>query len=504
MDDKLRKTLEDNKQWIDWLLAQLKLPTSYRKLSDIDAKIIIGHATYLRDFSVGKTILREDDYVFGALQQILWSLKDSYFEIVKKKIGQLDFLLKQLDLLNQATKLLFEDFPQVHEVSLKAQAEVCLFLKNPVIDTGLIPGLARWKLKKALQEKNVRNLVDYPPSIETWIKNILDFFNQGIKQEGQILRLLDRVNQVKMYIASIIYEEMNQIGTTLHQIRRKVNDFAKTPFVAAFTMFRKVTPEATESFWKASIGEKITFKDENNLKMLLKENLIKIEKIKLTNAAKALFRRKKLSVYTTVVPEDKKYCFEATPEMIHLDQSCMDGFLLLKKGVQKVDLNQGTISVNDEKLETETFIKNTRIKYETLSKIIRRLNQLGIMKKISNSSYDLHPQAVGLWKYIQEGKKTFLSDSVFILLRLQLARVDFKPGSLIPTETVENASDVARKAYGLIDLILETRRYVSREHLEKFLLIDAELLGTDSYDKLVQRINEQEIKKISLPVRSVF
>ncbi|MFX0066239.1 MAG: hypothetical protein ACFFC7_29095 [Candidatus Hermodarchaeota archaeon] len=504
MDETLHKKLEDNKQWIDWLLAQLKLPNSFRKLSDIEARIIIGHATYLRDFSVGKTILREDDYVFGALQQILWSLKDSYFEIVKKKINQLDFLLTQLDLLNQATRLLFEDFPPVHEFSLKAQAEVSLFLKNPVVDTGLIPGLAKWKLKKALQEKNVSNLVNYPPSVDKWIKNILDFFNQGIKQEGQILRLLERVNEVKMYIANIIYEEMNQIGSTLHQIRRKVNDFAKTPFVAAFTMFRRVTPEVTESFWKASIGEKITFKDENNLKMLLKEDLIKIEKIKLTNAAKALFQRKKVSVYTKIVPEDQRYCFEATPEMIHLNHSCMAGFLLLKKGVRKIDLNQNTITVNDEILETIPFLKNTRVKHEKLPEIIRRLNQLGIMKEVSKSSYDLHPQAKGMWKYMQTGKKKHLSSSAFLLLRLQLAKVKFKPGSLIPTETIENASDVARKAYGLIDLILETRRYVSREHLEKFLLIDAKLLGTDSYDKLVQRINEKEIRKISLPVRSVF
>ncbi|MFX1534755.1 MAG: hypothetical protein ACFFDI_11075 [Promethearchaeota archaeon] len=297
---------------------------------------------------------------------------------------------------------------------------------------------------------------------------------------------------------------MNQIGVTLHQIRRKVNDFAKTPFVAAFTMFRRVTPEVTESFWKASIGEKITFQDENNLKMLVKENLIKIEKVKLTNAAKALFQRKKISVYTTVVPEDQRYCFEATPEMILLDHSCMEGFLLLKKGVRKVDLTQGTITVNDEILETTPFLKSSRIKYEKLPGIIRRLNQLGIMKQISNSNYELHPQAEGIWKYMQTGKKKHLSSSAFILLHLQLAKVEFKPGSLIPTETIENASDVARKAYGLIDLILETRRYVSREHLEKFLLIDAKLLGTDSYDKLVQRINEKEIKKIPLPVRSVF
>ena len=180
VDSESVPSFEEIVRWVRWSLAEVGLKEE--QIPILQARKIIGHASYFVDFTQGSAAIPDDNEVFSKLYDYILQLKDEKcvtgFNQIHVLIENIKNLLQLLEFFDTATYLIFEVYPESSELTGASLKKIDQLISSD-IPNERIKGITKWNdlLKFTFGKINtVQKKYVGVQGLEISLNEIQDFF----------------------------------------------------------------------------------------------------------------------------------------------------------------------------------------------------------------------------------------------------------------------------------------------------------------------------------------
>ncbi|MFX1255720.1 MAG: hypothetical protein ACFFCZ_29215 [Promethearchaeota archaeon] len=503
MDSESVPSFEEIVRWVRWSLAEVGLKEE--QIPILQARKIIGHASYFAEFTQGNAAISDDNEVFSKLYDYILQLKDEKcvrgFRLIHDLIENIKNLLQLLEFFDTATYLIFEVYPESSELTDASLKKIDQLISSD-IPNERIKGITKWKLERAKRDRDPSILNNAPEAVLKLVQEVRDLLSHGMAREIELIKLLEEVNLRKNSIALDIKNEMEKCGGFLRILRERICDLIRFPLLSSIIINGQASSDEIDAFEACVLRERDF--EETCILDLEKKALVNYE-IQLFPSARSILRHSEINKLNTA--EIQKLTangfIEYRGNKPHLTKRLQKALEVLRLGIEYVNPDRWLIRAQGATLSLEEASKAVKVNSAgELTAALDTLVEYGLFNK-SRRSYAPKRGVSAITKYAQGKEDADLQPASFILLKLGLGEIKFSRGENLKQDAEAKAIELLGTIQSLLDRVFETRRYVTSKHLERFFVLTRKHLGR-SFSSVRAEINAKEISLIDQPIISVF
>ncbi|MFX0093152.1 MAG: hypothetical protein ACFFBD_15450 [Candidatus Hodarchaeota archaeon] len=503
MDSEPLSTFEETVRWVRWSLAEVD--PKKEQIPILQARKIVGHASYFVDFTQGRASIQDDNEVFSSLHEYTLQLNDEKCITIFKKIHNLVENLKTslhlLEFFDKATHLIFEIYPECAELTEDSLKKIEEIIVSNIPDER-IKGITKWKLERAKRDRDPAILDGAPETVSELVQEVRDLLSHGMAQEIELINLLEEINFRKNSLAIDIKNEMEKCGGYLRTFKERITDLLQYPLLSAIILKGQATLEQIDAFESCVRGGR-DFKETALLD--LEENELIEHEIQLFPSARSILRESRIrnSSSAEIQKLTANGFIEFRGNKPHLIKRLEQALEVLRLGLEYVNPDRWLIRAQGATLSLEEASQAAKVNSAgELTAALETLVEFGFFTK-SRRAYIPRRGVSAIAEYARGEEEVDLQPASFILVKLGLGEIKFSRGKKLEEGAEKKAFELVGTIQSFLDRVFETRRYVTTKHLERYFVLTRDQLGK-TFASAHAEVNTSEISTIDQPITSVF